>query len=159
MCDCVVVFPSQSFPVCIFSECPGELLADPALQPADPSHKPAVFKGRTEPQIAWADCLSITGYYISFAHLCLEPNYLCGNTGIQPWAGKSCCLWHWELMVKHPGWWRFALHFQAEFVWLQLHSSVFAVTFSSLPVPLQPLFSPWTKVHKDCCKVSSYYPL
>lgn len=33
-----------------------------ALQPADPSHEFAVFKGKREPQIAWADCLSVTGY-------------------------------------------------------------------------------------------------
>lgn len=45
----------------------------PALQPADASHNPAVFKGRQEPQIAWADCLSITGYHTVLAHPCVQP--------------------------------------------------------------------------------------
>lgn len=67
---------------CVFSV--SDQVSSLLTQLSDPSHKPAVFKGRTEPQIAWADCLPLTSCCVSFAHLCLEPSYLCGNTGIQP---------------------------------------------------------------------------
>lgn len=33
---------------------------------------------------------------------------------------------------KQPGWWRSAQQFQAEFVWLQIHSLALAMTFSSI---------------------------